>query len=431
MTRRALTSACLRVDGRCGVAAARALWSIPFPTAHPTSSVSDRDDERIFRRWFTFLAEAQYFQPPQSRPEEIVDCAALIRYAYREALRTHDARWAAEAQLTPVEREPIQSPHTTIRNPRLVPNLFRIVEGPFDAADLKNGAFAQFADVKTSESTTPIASRATWRAPSPAISSSTVRTDHMPFHSMIYLGPSHFGNTGLRPAFTVYHTGPDGGDPGIIRRLTTDELLRYPEPEWRPIPANPNFLGVYRWNILRTPPMKPLRVLVLLTLAAPGLCTTGSRALLRAQQFQTWATSAKPSVSLNAWGVDIAGVPRLPRQRSCPVLRTDWRARTNSAAACRARRAKPTLLERIREWKHGTAREHPAQPARAVHRIAQLAYGERSVQEDDRCPKADSRRERPALRRRAGAQSQQLVLRFVQPSQSHAVDGKARPCPSP
>ena len=34
------------------------------------------------------LAEAQYFQPPAARPPEINDCAALIRYAYREALGT-------------------------------------------------------------------------------------------------------------------------------------------------------------------------------------------------------------------------------------------------------------------------------------------------------------------------------------------------------
>src|SRR5262245_8662368 len=56
-------------------------------------------DERVFRRWFSFLAEAQYFQAAESRPAEISDCAALIRYAYREALRMHDARWAAEARL--------------------------------------------------------------------------------------------------------------------------------------------------------------------------------------------------------------------------------------------------------------------------------------------------------------------------------------------
>ena len=59
--------------------------------------LDDPRDEQAFRRWFTFLAEAQYFQPPPSRPAEINDCAALIRYAYREALRKHDGPWSAVA----------------------------------------------------------------------------------------------------------------------------------------------------------------------------------------------------------------------------------------------------------------------------------------------------------------------------------------------
>jgi hypothetical protein len=27
--------------------------------------------------------------------------------------------------------------------------------------------------------------------------------------------------------------------------------MQHPDPRWRPTPSNPNFLGVYRWNILR------------------------------------------------------------------------------------------------------------------------------------------------------------------------------------
>jgi uncharacterized protein YfaT (DUF1175 family) len=49
----------------------------------------------------------------------------------------------------------------------------------------------------------------------------------------------------------VYHTGLLGGGPGEIRRPTVEELLRHPSPRWRPNVGNGNFLGVYRWNILR------------------------------------------------------------------------------------------------------------------------------------------------------------------------------------
>jgi hypothetical protein len=72
------------------------------------------------------------------------------------------------------------------------------------------------------------------------------------YHSMIYLGGSAFRAGGGR--YLVYHTGPDGKDPGEIRLLSTEDLMRFPQAEWRPIPANPHFLGVYCWNILRETP---------------------------------------------------------------------------------------------------------------------------------------------------------------------------------
>jgi uncharacterized protein len=206
------------------------------------------DDERIFRRWFTFLAEAQYFQSPAQRPVEIVDCAALIRYAYREALRTHDSRWAAEARLPLINGSDsiaaYRYPHTP-----LGANLFRVVEGPLAPQDLHNAAFAQFADVKTlGKYNTHRIARDIARALPGDLLLYRQEAERPSFHSMIHLGASQVTGSGR---YVVYHTGPEGGDPGIIRRLTVDELLRYPEPEWRPIAANPGFLGVFRWNILR------------------------------------------------------------------------------------------------------------------------------------------------------------------------------------
>jgi hypothetical protein len=65
---------------------------------------------------------------------------------------------------------------------------------------------------------------------------------------MIYLGASQLRPDGQR--YFLYHTGPDGSKPGEMRRLTVDELMRFPQPEWRPLASNPSFLGVARWNIL-------------------------------------------------------------------------------------------------------------------------------------------------------------------------------------
>ena len=71
----------------------------------------------------------------------------------------------------------------------------------------------------------------------------------MPFHAMILLGQSQIepGNE----TYVVYHTGPSGRSRGEIRRVALAQLLNYPDARWRPISANPGFLGVYRWNILR------------------------------------------------------------------------------------------------------------------------------------------------------------------------------------
>jgi uncharacterized protein YfaT (DUF1175 family) len=208
--------------------------------------LDDEHDRQAFRRWFTFLAEAQYFQPAAARPPEIVDCAALIRYAYREALHAHDDAWTGSAQLPLVPAfdsvAKYQYPHTL-----LGAALFRVRPGPLRASDVAEGAFTQFADAEN-----------LWRwnchfvsrelsAAAPGDLLFFRQDAHENFHSMIYLGPSQIGD-GKR--YLVYHSGPDGADPGEIRRPTVDELMRFPRSEWRPLASNPNFLGVYRWNIL-------------------------------------------------------------------------------------------------------------------------------------------------------------------------------------
>jgi uncharacterized protein YfaT (DUF1175 family) len=210
--------------------------------------LDDERDRQAFRRWFTWLAEAQYFQPPAARPAEIKDCAALIRYAYREALHAHDTAWAATAETPPPPFDSVAKyryPFTPVGAA-----LFRVREGAFQPSDLTSGAFAQFADVRTlCHLNTHLVSRVLSSAVPGDLLLFRQESGAEPYHSMIYLGESRIQNDGRR--YVLYHTGPSGSDPGEIRRLTVEELMRFPQPEWRPIAANPNFLGVSRWNILR------------------------------------------------------------------------------------------------------------------------------------------------------------------------------------
>src|SRR5215472_12603867 len=220
-----------------------------FSDGTPDAIRLDRQsDRRAFRRWFTYLAEAQYFQPAASHPQEIVDCAALIRYAYRETLRAHERGWAEAADVPVVPAfEPVgkyQYPYTLLGSA-----LFRVAPGAFESQDATIGKFAQFADAKTlnRKNTHRIGRDLTRALPGDLL---FFRQPARPaYHSMIYLGESQVRPDAAR--YVVYHTGPDDGRPGEMRRLRVEQLLRFPEPEWRPLAENPSFLGVFRWNILR------------------------------------------------------------------------------------------------------------------------------------------------------------------------------------
>src|SRR5271165_6494793 len=208
----------------------------------------DPADRAAFRRWFTLLAESQYYRG-NDLPAEVDDCAALLRFAYREALREHDATWAhGIAMPVPASADDIQQyqyPYTP-----LAASLFRVRSGSFEASNPRDGSFAQFADVETlwRHNTFPVG-RDLGRARPGDLLFFRQDGQNMPFHAMIFLGRSQI-ETG-NEQFVIYHTGPSGNSRGEIRRLSIAQLLNYPEARWRPIFSNPAFLGVYRWNILR------------------------------------------------------------------------------------------------------------------------------------------------------------------------------------
>jgi len=214
--------------------------------------LQDAADRQAFRQWFTFLAESTYFQQEDERPKEVNDCAALIRYAYREALRAHDGPWANQTHLrnlpTSESVRKYDYPHTA-----LGANLFRTRPGAFVPDDIGDGAFAEFADAETLRRfNAHFVSRDLNAARPGDLIFFRQAGQAMPFHTMIYLGPSHFGEG---EHWLMYHTGPSHTgtkkDAGELRRVTVEDLMQHPYPRWRPVPQNAAFLGVYRWNILR------------------------------------------------------------------------------------------------------------------------------------------------------------------------------------
>jgi uncharacterized protein YfaT (DUF1175 family) len=206
--------------------------------------LADPADQAAFRRWFVLIADEQALRPKAEIPSEITDCASLLRYAYREALKRHDDSWflstGIEVDAFPGEIRAWHYPDTA-----LGAQLFRVRPGSFESSDLTNGSFAQFADAKTLvEHNAFLVSRDVRAAQPGDLLFYRQFGQSSPWHSMIV------AEVGVQ-ARVVYHTGPDHGRHGELRRVLIAELLDHPQPRWRPVTSNPNFLGVYRWNILR------------------------------------------------------------------------------------------------------------------------------------------------------------------------------------
>jgi uncharacterized protein len=231
------------------------LWSDRYGDGTPDFLRLDAAaDRESFRHWFALIAEYQAFRQPAEVPAEINDCAALLRYSYRNALRTHDSVWTRETGITPLSDPGAIAQYRYSFTP-LGASLFRVEPGPASESDAHTGAFAEFADAKTLKSlNTHFVSRDVQDArPGDLLFYRQLETDE-PYHSMIYIGESSWLPDPIsdwRGAVVVYHTGPIGKAPGEMRRVTLAELLDHPSPRWRPVAGNSNFLGVYRWNILR------------------------------------------------------------------------------------------------------------------------------------------------------------------------------------
>ena len=57
--------------------------------------LADESDRAAFRSWFVLLADAQF----ERAAADVTDCAALVRFAFREALRAHTPEWARQVAL--------------------------------------------------------------------------------------------------------------------------------------------------------------------------------------------------------------------------------------------------------------------------------------------------------------------------------------------
>jgi uncharacterized protein YfaT (DUF1175 family) len=217
-----------------------------LPDAAELRTFNDREN---FRRWFTWVAEMQFYQLSEEWNPEQRDCAGLVRFAWREALRTHDRTWyermgenyqpVAGDVSVKLDSEPLRD------------KLFRTAPGTYNPEDLVTGKFAQFADAQTLKLfNADFVSRDREQAkPGDLLFFYQPFVQKFPYHVMIFLGDAYVANEGAHD-WVVYHTGASPENGGAVKKVRLAVLDGHPNKRWRPIATNPNFLGFYRLKLL-------------------------------------------------------------------------------------------------------------------------------------------------------------------------------------
>lgn len=208
------------------------------------------DDRRNFRRWFAAIAEMQFYRPSDEWNAEQRDCAGLIRFAWREALRKHDRPWFQRMGADYESVAPDVRSFSLDTNP-LGEKLFRADFGSFQEGDLAGAKFAEFADARTLKNFNCVfVSRDRRRAErGDLLFFHQPWVQKFPYHAMIFIGePVHDGEGSAD--WVVYHTGSSPTDEGSLKKVRLAVLDHHPDKRWRPIESNPNFLGFYRLKML-------------------------------------------------------------------------------------------------------------------------------------------------------------------------------------
>src|SRR5207245_2170455 len=208
----------------------------------------DRDS---FRRWFTAVAETQFYQLSNQWNAGQRDCAGLVRFAMREALRRHDRVWFQKMGQAYETIGPDVAGFDLDHNP-LGEKIFRTDFGAFQQSDLQNGRFSEFADGRALKNFNSVfISRDRREAQSgDLVFFYQPWVQKFPYHVMIFLGAPRVAPNGKQD-WVVYHTGSSPTDKGTVKKVELSMLEHHPDPRWRPVESNKNFLGFYRLKILQ------------------------------------------------------------------------------------------------------------------------------------------------------------------------------------
>jgi len=215
-----------------------------------TAELQRFTDRENFRKWFTLIAEVQFYSLSKEWNTEQRDCAGLVRFAWRETLRRHDRAWFQKMGAGYKAIAPDVA-HYNLEQSPLGEKLFRTEFGSYKDGDLANKTFSEFADARTLKSfNVKFVSRDRHNAqPGDLLFFYQPWVQKFPYHVMIFLGDSKLSNEPSSD-WVVYHTGASPTDEGAVKKVELSVLDHHPNPRWRPIETNKNFLGYFRLKIL-------------------------------------------------------------------------------------------------------------------------------------------------------------------------------------
>lgn len=219
-----------------------------LPDVAELRTFQDRDS---FRRWFNSIAEMQFYLLSDQWNAEQRDCAGLVRFAMREALRRHDRIWFQKMAPGYDTVAPDVIGFDLDKNP-LGEKIFRTDFGAFQESDVRNGRLSEFADGRTLKNFNSTFVSRDRRAAQPGdlLFFYQPWVQKFPYHVMIFIGVPHVAPNGAGD-WVVYHTGASPTDKGTVKKVELSVLDRHPDPRWRPVEGNRNFLGFYRLKIIQ------------------------------------------------------------------------------------------------------------------------------------------------------------------------------------
>jgi uncharacterized protein YfaT (DUF1175 family) len=210
-------------------------------TIHGQVRLTDASDAAALRAWFVLLADAQFYRATP----DVTDCAALVRHALREALRPHTPEWRRTMALpgAPVYAD------VRVKTPLNEGGGLAMFRVSAPDASATRAAYQEFADAKT---IVRLNARSVGRDVAALRPGDLIYfhqpSQNAPDHLMVFVGSSSFEPEGRD--WVVYHTGPDGTQPGEVRKARLRDLMRHPAARWRPVAGNPQFVGVFRLDLL-------------------------------------------------------------------------------------------------------------------------------------------------------------------------------------